>query len=106
MQIPVVLLWRVMPCAYAETSHLLPHNITACKIYASDHGPHVTHGDLLNSVFSGVPFFLSCLQLYNTPVLQKAHAEKGGPHVHGIVFDVGEGLVKELDVDFKSLIQK
>ncbi|CAM9279750.1 unnamed protein product [Hapterophycus canaliculatus] len=47
-----------------------------------------------------------CIKLYNTPVLQKAHAEKGGPHVHGIVFDVGEGLVKELDVDFKSLIQK
>lgn len=47
-----------------------------------------------------------CIKLYNTPVLQKAHAEKGGPHVHGMVFDVGEGLVKELDVDFKSLVSK
>lgn len=50
--------------------------------------------------------FCSASQLYNTPVLQKAHAEKGGPHVHGMVFDVGEGLVKELDVDFKSLVNK
>lgn len=49
---------------------------------------------------------LHVLQLYNTPVLQKAHAEKGGPHVHGMVFDVGEGLVKELDVDFKALVTK
>lgn len=56
-----------------------------------------------------LPALTSCHlapQLYNTPVLQKAHAEKGGPHVHGMVFDVGEGLVKELDVDFKSLVQK
>lgn len=53
------------------------------------------------------PFWLVFyFQLYNTPVLQKAHAEKGGPHVHGMVFDVGEGLVKELDVDFKTLVNK
>ncbi|CAN0467815.1 unnamed protein product [Laminaria digitata] len=46
------------------------------------------------------------MQLYANPVMQKSQAKTGFPHVHAMVFDVGQGLVKELDIDFKSIIRK
>ena len=46
------------------------------------------------------------LQLYANPVMQKSQAKTGFPHVHAMVFDVGLGLVKELDIDFKSINRK
>lgn len=45
-------------------------------------------------------------QLYANPVMQKSQAKKGFPYVHAMVFDVGQGLVKELDIDFKAIIRK
>lgn len=50
--------------------------------------------------------FSSLLQLFNTPILQKAHAERGGPHVHAVIFDMAEGLIKELDVDLQALVKR
>eukprot|EP00904_Undaria_pinnatifida_P004896 jgi/Undpi1/1536/HiC_scaffold_11.g04926.m1 len=47
-----------------------------------------------------------CVKLYANPVMQKSQAKTGFPHVHAMVFDVGQGLVKELDIDFKSIIRK
>ncbi|CBN79693.1 carbonic anhydrase [Ectocarpus siliculosus] len=47
-----------------------------------------------------------CVKLFNTPILQKAHAERGGPHVHAVIFDMAEGLIKELDVDLQALVKR
>lgn len=38
--------------------------------------------------------------------MQKSQAKNGYPYVHAMVFDVGQGLVKELDIDFKAIIRK
>eukprot|EP00611_Tribonema_gayanum_P021884 TRINITY_DN4300_c0_g1_i1.p1 TRINITY_DN4300_c0_g1~~TRINITY_DN4300_c0_g1_i1.p1 ORF type:complete len:383 (-),score=157.87 TRINITY_DN4300_c0_g1_i1:603-1706(-) len=46
------------------------------------------------------------LKLYANPVVQRSQAQGGKPHIHALVFDVGEGLLKELDVDFKKIIKK
>lgn len=32
--------------------------------------------------------------------------EKGYPRIHGFVYDIGEGLLQRLDVDFKTIIKK
>ncbi|CAM9238439.1 unnamed protein product, partial [Ascophyllum nodosum] len=37
-----------------------------------------------------------CMKLFSNPVLQKSQAKNGGPFVHAMVFDVGQGRVKEL----------
>ena len=32
--------------------------------------------------------------------------EAGFPRIHGFVYDVGEGLLRKLDIDFKAEIKK
>jgi carbonic anhydrase len=32
--------------------------------------------------------------------------EAGFPRIHGFVYDVGEGLLRKLDIDFKSEVKK
>jgi carbonic anhydrase len=46
------------------------------------------------------------LKLYASPVVQRSQAQHGIPQIHALVFDVGEGYLKELSVDFKKIIKK
>jgi len=41
-----------------------------------------------------------CLNIIKTAVLQKHYLEKGSPAVHGWVFDIHSGLLKDLEIDF------
>ncbi|CAM9537647.1 unnamed protein product [Chrysoparadoxa australica] len=46
------------------------------------------------------------LKLYANPVVQKAQVTRGGPPIHAFCYDVGEGKVRKLDVDFNAVIDK
>lgn len=43
----------------------------------------------------------SCMNLFANPIVQKKQAQGGMPKIHGWVYDVGTGLLKRLDIDFK-----
>lgn len=45
-----------------------------------------------------------CINIIKTAVLQRAHHERG-VLVHGWVFDVRTGLLKDLDIRFKQLLE-
>jgi carbonic anhydrase len=38
----------------------------------------------------------------NTSTIQKAWKERNLPQIHGWVYDIGNGLVKDLDVNFND----
>lgn len=45
-----------------------------------------------------------CRNVIKTAVVQKAFAENGFPIVHGWVFDLEKGLIKDLEVDFRGIL--
>lgn len=45
-----------------------------------------------------------CRNVIKTAVVQKAFAENGYPVVHGWVFDLEKGLIKDLKVDFRGIL--
>jgi hypothetical protein len=47
-----------------------------------------------------------CLNVLKTPNVQQHLRKHGYPRVHGLVYDVGEGHLKELDLDFQAYIQE
>nr|AQT18914.1 carbonic anhydrase [Saccharina japonica] len=48
----------------------------------------------------------SCINLFANPIVQKKQATSSQPKIHGWVYDVATGLLKKLDIDFKSEIRK
>ncbi|CAM9734018.1 unnamed protein product [Ectocarpus fasciculatus] len=48
----------------------------------------------------------SCINLFANPIVQKKQATSSMPKIHGWAYDVGNGLLKELDIDFKAEIRK
>lgn len=43
----------------------------------------------------------SCMNLFANPIVQKKQAVDSQPKIHGWVYDVGTGLLKKLEIDFK-----
>lgn len=48
----------------------------------------------------------SCMNLFANPIVQKKQAVDSQPKIHGWVYDVGTGLLKKLEIDFKNEIRK
>ncbi|KAE8158629.1 carbonic anhydrase [Aspergillus tamarii] len=47
----------------------------------------------------------SCRNIVKTAAVQQSYQEHGYPVVHGWMFDIRDGLLRDLDVDFKSMLQ-
>lgn len=47
-----------------------------------------------------------CLNLYRNPVVQRQQAQTNLPRVHGFVYDIANGILKKLKVDFASLVER
>lgn len=47
----------------------------------------------------------ACMNLFANPIVQKKQALDAQPKIHGWVYDVGTGLLKKLDIDFKVRIE-
>jgi carbonic anhydrase len=47
-----------------------------------------------------------CLHLYTNPIVQKAQKATGYPRIHGFVYDIAEGLIKDLNIDFKAKVRR
>jgi len=45
-----------------------------------------------------------CINLFTNPIVQNAQKTTGFPRIHGFVYDISEGIIQELDIDFKSKI--
>lgn len=43
----------------------------------------------------------SCINLFANPIVQKKQVTSSQPKIHGFVYDVANGLLKELEIDFK-----
>jgi len=48
----------------------------------------------------------SCLNLMKTGIIQKAWSKGVFPKIHGMVYDIREGLLRELDIDFPDMQKK
>jgi carbonic anhydrase len=47
-----------------------------------------------------------CTRLMQTGIIQKAWSKGRFPLIHGLVYDLKEGLLKELDIDYKGIQAK
>lgn len=48
-----------------------------------------------------------CINLFKNSIIQRAQAEHGFPRIHGFVYDIGEGIMHELDYqNFKDIIRQ
>jgi len=47
-----------------------------------------------------------CFNLYCNSIVQQMQAKTGRPRVHGMVYDIADGRLKYLDIDFKAEIRK
>ena len=47
-----------------------------------------------------------CLNLFANPIVQRKQAEVGYPRVHGLVYDIGSGVLKKLPIDFRPVVRK
>ena len=45
-----------------------------------------------------------CINVIKTAVVQKHYMRKGFPTVHGWVYDVGEGILKDLNIPFEEIL--
>lgn len=46
-----------------------------------------------------------CINLIKTAVVQKKYAKTGYPTVHGWVYDIGTGLLKDLEIPFAEILE-
>ena len=47
-----------------------------------------------------------CLNIYKTGIVQQSVRKNGFPRVHGLVYELSDGLLKQLDIDFEGFIEK
>ena len=47
-----------------------------------------------------------CRSVIKLAVVQKSYVEKGFPIVHGLVFDMQTGLIKDLQIDFEGILHE
>jgi carbonic anhydrase len=47
----------------------------------------------------------SCRNIVKTAAVQQSYQERQFPIVHGYVFDLADGLLKDLNVDFEEMLQ-
>ena len=47
-----------------------------------------------------------CFNLYGNSIVQQMQAKTGRPRIHGMVYDIADGKLQYLDIDFKSQIKK
>lgn len=47
-----------------------------------------------------------CTNIIKTSYLQKSYIKYGYPIVHGWVYDLGEGLIKDLHIDFEKTLEE
>ncbi|KAM3573088.1 hypothetical protein VYU27_004900, partial [Nannochloropsis oceanica] len=47
-----------------------------------------------------------CINLFANPIVQRKQVEAGIPRIHGFVYDIGEGLLRKLDIDFRTEVKK
>ena len=47
-----------------------------------------------------------CFNLYGNSIVQQMQAKTGRPRIHGMVYDIADGKLHYLNIDFKSQIQK
>jgi len=47
-----------------------------------------------------------CFNLFGNSIVQQMQAKTGRPRIHGFVYDISNGLLKHLDIDFKSQLKK
>jgi carbonic anhydrase len=45
-----------------------------------------------------------CVNVIKTAVIQKTYFKTGHPIVHGWVYDVSNGLLRDLDIPFKGIL--
>jgi len=46
-----------------------------------------------------------CINLFANPIVQKSQTLTGLPYIHGFVYDISEGLLKELPIDLKTKLK-
>jgi carbonic anhydrase len=46
-----------------------------------------------------------CMNVIKTACVQKSYLSRGYPTVHGMVFDLKTGLIKDLKLDFKAMLE-
>ncbi|CAM9130413.1 unnamed protein product [Phaeothamnion confervicola] len=47
-----------------------------------------------------------CMSLFANPIVQRRQAQEALPRIHGWVYDVATGLLKDVKIDFKAEIRK
>mmetsp|Transcript_32310 Transcript_32310/g.65974 ORF Transcript_32310/g.65974 Transcript_32310/m.65974 type:complete len:431 (+) Transcript_32310:91-1383(+) len=47
-----------------------------------------------------------CFKLYGNNIIQQMQAKTGRPRIHGLVYDIADGKLINLNVDFKQIIRK
>jgi carbonic anhydrase len=47
-----------------------------------------------------------CVNLIKTAVIQKTYLRDGHPQVHGWVYDVGSGLLRDLEIPFEEILSE
>jgi carbonic anhydrase len=47
-----------------------------------------------------------CINVIKTAVVQKTYLSEGYPEVHGWVYDVGSGLLRDLEIPFEDILAK
>mmetsp|Transcript_17947 Transcript_17947/g.63416 ORF Transcript_17947/g.63416 Transcript_17947/m.63416 type:complete len:168 (-) Transcript_17947:165-668(-) len=43
-----------------------------------------------------------CMNVFKTGIVQRAQRERGGPRIHGLVYDIGDGLLRKVRINFKE----
>jgi len=47
-----------------------------------------------------------CINLFANPIVQRSQVTHGYPRIHGFVYDIGNGYLRELEIDFKKEVSK
>jgi len=47
-----------------------------------------------------------CINIFKIGLVQRHQAKYGFPRIHGLVYNIGDGELKELDINFKDYVKK
>jgi len=47
-----------------------------------------------------------CLNLFKLEVIQRHQRDRQAPRVHGLVYNIFDGLLKKVDVDFRGYAEE
>ncbi|RLN97703.1 hypothetical protein BBJ28_00012093 [Nothophytophthora sp. Chile5] len=79
--------------------------LRVCRLHQDELQEITDHGERLNRIVE-LNTIEQCINVFKIGLVQRHQVKYGFPRIHGLVYNLKDGELKEMDVDFQSYVRK